>query len=344
VTIYGPDTASDWQNIFKKGKGSPDMKNLLVVVLLALALAACAAPTETTNKSAATNANKVPETPTISEAEVIAKEKAAWDAVRQKDFAGFRQIMAGDGIYVSHHGVLDPAGTVNEIKELDLTNVSFFDWKVLPIDKDAVLVTYTAHINGRIKGQPLVSSSVRGSTAWVKRDGQWLAIYHQDSEAKSAPAAGANKPAKPAASPAAKPAQASPGADPIADEKMVWESLKSNNSDALGTLLASDSVEVEPEGVYDKAGSVKMVSQTDLSAAAVSDFKAVKLNEGAALVTYLVKIPGVAPEGEHHTTIWVDRGGKWLALFHQGTPVLKEVQPVAEKPSPGRAAKAPIKY
>jgi hypothetical protein len=124
--------------------------------------------------------------------------------------------------------------------------------------------------------------------------------------------------------------------------------LKSNNSEAFAAFLASDSVEVEPGGVYDKAGSVKSVSENDFSKATISDFKTLKIDEDTTLVTYMVKIPGIAPEGEHHTTIWINRGGKWLALFHQGTPVLKEVQPVSEKPGASPAAnpkaKAPIKY
>jgi hypothetical protein len=324
-----------------KAKGSLAMKKLLAVVISVLALAACAAPTETTNRSSSTNANKAGETMLISDADVITKEKQAWDAVRRKDFESFKKIMAGDGIYVSHHGVLDPAGTIKETKELDLTDLSFSDWKVLPINKDAVVVIYTAHVQGRIEGQPLVATAVRGSTAWVNRGGQWLAIYHQDSEAKPAPTPGSNKPK---ATSGATPAQASTGADPIADEKLVWEALKSNNSEAFEAFLASDSVEVEPGGVYDKAGSVKSVSQTDFSKATISDFKTLKIDEDVALVTYMVKIPGIAPEGEHHTTIWINRAGKWLALFHQGTPVLKEVQPVPAKTSGSPAVKAPIKY
>src|SRR5436309_2594851 len=107
------------------------MKKLLAVFISVLALAACSAPTEMTNKSSSKNASKAGET--ISDADVIAKEKQAWDAVRRKDFETFKKIMAGDGVYVSHHGVLDPAGTIKETKELDLTDLTFSDWKVVPI-------------------------------------------------------------------------------------------------------------------------------------------------------------------------------------------------------------------
>jgi len=321
------------------------MKRLLAGIVAALAAAACVAPTETTNRSTE-SVNKSAETkpPTLSNEEVIAREKQAWEAVKTKDAEGFRNIMANDGIYVSHHGILDPTGTINETKELQLTDLSFSDWKVLPIEKDSVLVTYTAHINGRIKGMPLVSSQVRGSTAWVRREGKWLAIYHQDSEAKPA-SAPKNKPAKTTNTPAATGAPASTGSDPIANEKIIWDTLKSKNYDAFAALLAPDSLEVEPEGVFDKAGSVKGVSEPDLSQVALSDLRSLKIDDDTALVTYMVKGGSVDPSGEHHTTIWARRDGKWLALFHQGTPVLKELHPVSEKTSSAEAKpKSSTKY
>ena len=322
------------------------MKRLLAVLVSALVAVACAAPNETGSKPANTNANKPAETTssTISEGEVIAKEKNAWDAVKNKESVGFRKIMADNGLYVSHHGVLDPAGIVKETADLELTDLSFSDWKVAPIDKGAVLVTYTAHINGRIKGMPLVSSQVRGSTAWVNRNGNWLAIYHQDCEAKAAPTPSANKPAKSASSPKS---IASTSDDPVANEKIIWDALKIHDIDAFAALLAPDSVEVEPEAVYDKAGSVKAVGKGDFSKAALSNWQSLKIDEDAALVTYMVKGGGVDPSGEHHTTIWVKRDGKWLALFHQGTPVLKELKPVSAQPGPSVSPKSkspPIKY
>jgi hypothetical protein len=31
----------------------------------------------------------------------------------------------------------------------------------------------------------------------------------------------------------------------------------------------------------------------------------------------------MSPDGERQSTIWVNRGGKWLAVFHQGTTIVK---------------------
>jgi hypothetical protein len=48
----------------------------------------------------------------------------------------------------------------------------------------------------------------------------------------------------------------------------------------------------------------------------------VKVDADATIVTYVVKGPRNAfgPKGARHTTIHANRSGRWLAVFHQGTP------------------------
>ncbi len=126
-------------------------------------------------------------------------------------------------------------------------------------------------------------------------------------------------PAKATASPA--PRTAVTGPDPAANEKLVWDAIKSKNYDAFASFLAPEAIEIEADAVYDKAGSIKSVSMFDASKAELSDWKTVKFDNDAALVTYTVKMP--PPQAaERHGTIWANRAGKWLAVFHQGTPVM----------------------
>jgi len=130
----------------------------------------------------------------------------------------------------------------------------------------------------------------------------------------------------------------------VANEKLVWEAIKSKNYDAFAAMLAPDSIEVEADGVYDKAASVKGISMFDASKAQLSDWKSVKIDSDAALDTYLVTIPGAKPPKERHSTIWVNRSGKWLALYHQGSPVEPPPPPgpkPAASPKPTATAKPP---
>jgi hypothetical protein len=305
------------------------MKRLLVLACFLIAAVACA-PQPTSNNTT-TNANTTSEVKPAappSEADIIAKEKASWDVVKKKDWAAFEKMVASDFVEILSDGVHDRAQVMTNLKDFDLTDVTYADWKFVPIDTDAALVTYSATMKGTYKGQPVPAGPYRLSSAWVKRNGEWVTIYYQETLAKAPPPPPppAKGEAKPTTSPMAKPAEAGP--DVTANEKLVWDALKSKNYDAFASYLASDSIEVEPDGVYDKTGSVKLVGMFDLSKAELSDWKTAKFDDDASLVVYTVKLPKMEPE--YHATIWVKREGKWQALFHQGTPA---ATPETNKPA-----------
>jgi hypothetical protein len=302
------------------------MKKLLALVSL-LVIAACAPPTNNnadvgTNRATNSNA-EISSAAVLSEADAIAKEKAVWDTIKNKDYAAFGNMLADDQVEVGADGVHDKAQSIAMVKEFEPTEITFSDWKFLPIDKDAVVLTYTVNVKGKYKGKEFPRENVRASSAWVNRRGKWLAVYHQEcKEAKAMPPAAASSPAKKAATPAASASPLTLGSDAIANEKAIWEAIKTKNYDGFASALAPESIEVEPTGVNDKAGSVKGVSQFDASKAELSEFKATPFDADAVLVTYMVKLPGPDP-AERHSTIWSRRDGKWLAVFHHGTPVAK---------------------
>ena len=316
------------------------MKKIFAVVsLLILALACAAPPTNdvATNREANVAAEK-PAAMAMTEADAIAKEKAIWETIKVKDYEAFGNMLASDSLEVIDIGVNDKAASLAGIKDFEPSEVVFSDWKYLPIDKDAYLVIYTVNTKGKIQGKEFPPQTVRGSSAWVARDGKWQAIFHQECPIKPpmTPSATPATAAKPAASPSTAPvAAATPGSDMIANERMVWDLFKAKNYDAFADLLAADFIEVEPDNVYDKAGSVKGVTMFDASKSVLSDFKTVNIDADAAIVTYVAKNPAFAPEGERHSTIWVNRGGKWMGLFHHGgTPVAKMPATPAKATSP----------
>jgi hypothetical protein len=309
------------------------MKKILALVFFLMVAAACTKePATNTGMASNTNSMMATKSAAPSAADIFAKEKATWETIKNKDYAAFGNMLASDYIEVENDGVYDKASIIAYVKDLNFTDTTFSDWKMMSIDNDAVILTYTTNVKGTFKGEALPPGPYRSAAAYVNRGGKWQSIYYQQTLAKPAPSPappGKSQPAKPAASPAAKAAEA--GSDPIANERMVWDAIKSKNYDAFGAFLAPDSVEVEADGVYDKAGSVKSVRTVDLSKASLSDWKSVKLDDDASLVTYMVKLPGMDPDQERHTTIWANRGGRWMALFHQGTPVAKPAAKPATK-------------
>src|SRR5216684_951998 len=123
------------------------MNKILAIVTFLIFTAACStAPSG--NKETTANANKTVETKSakVSEADIIAKEKAGWDAIKKKDWDAFGKTLASDYIEVLDDGVHDKAGTLAAIKNFDLTDITYSDWKMLTIDKDAVIIIYSATV------------------------------------------------------------------------------------------------------------------------------------------------------------------------------------------------------
>ena len=200
------------------------MKKILALVCLLVFAAACATH-PSGNKDMTANANssanksadmKSAAAPTL--ADIQAKESAGWEAVKKKDWAAFEKLLASDYIEVMDDGVHDRARTLETVKDLDLTDYTLSDWKLTPIDKDAVIITYTSNNEkGTYKGEPFPPGPYREAAAYVKRNGEWVAIYYQEtlvekSEMPPAPPPGKTTPTK-----------TETGPDPIANEKIVWD-------------------------------------------------------------------------------------------------------------------------
>jgi hypothetical protein len=320
------------------------MKKTLTLVLSLIVMAACAAPP--TNRDAAVDTNRnanrpADAAPAITEADAIAKEKAIWDAIKNKDYAGFEGMLADNFLEVLPDGVIDRAGSLAGVKQFEPSEINFSDWKFQAIDKDVFLVVYTVSVKGKFAGEEVPSDPVRSSSVWVNRGGKWLGAFHQEctvAKASPSPTNPANAP-KAAASPQATSTAIATGPDPIANEKLIWDLLKSARYDEFADLLAPEAIEVEPDNVYDKAGTVRGIRMFDASKAVLSDWKTVNFNDNTSLVIYTVKNVSASREGERHSTIWANRNSKWLAVFHHGgTPVRN---PSSTPPPPPKPSASP---
>jgi hypothetical protein len=310
------------------------MKRLtaLAALLLVAAAAGCTTTTDNTNTvNANANANvAATATPAAgpTQADIEARERQVWDAIKAKNWDAFAAMLADDFVIVGGDGVETKTQMMGEIKKYDLTDYTFSDVRFLKVDADLAVLVYDTTEKSSYDGKPSSGKPTHNSSAWVSRGGKWVAVYHQESEGVEmpppppTPAAGASPAASPVASPAASPAASSQPAPASATdaEKAVWNAIKAKNADAFAAFLLPDALEVEPEGVMDKATSAKMITGFDASKWVLSDFKETKLDADATLVTYKAAGPDRGKNIEmYHSTIWTNHGGQWKAAFHQGS-------------------------
>ncbi|HVF44569.1 MAG TPA: nuclear transport factor 2 family protein [Pyrinomonadaceae bacterium] len=325
------------------------MKRLIALAALLCAASACTTTTENANTGANTNnanaaATATPTPAGVSQADIEAKERQVWDALKAKNWDAFSGMLAEDFVIVRNDGVQTRAQMLEEIKKYDLTEYSFSDIRFVRVDPDLAIITYTATEKSSYDGRPMPSKPTRASSAWVNKGGKWVSAYHQETEVAETtppPAGGANSntAANANANAAANSnanahsantnanASASPmaaeAANPVDKEKRVWEEFKAKDWAAFSTDLADEFIEVEPTGVYTKASAVEGLKQMDASKYTLSDWKETKIDADASVVTYHVKSADGKEEG-NHATVWAKRGERWWAFLHQGTPVVKK--------------------
>jgi hypothetical protein len=108
-----------------------------------------------------------------------------------------------------------------------------------------------------------------------------------------------------------------------AAETKLWEGWKNKDVKPFKAALAADFVMVEYAGVSGKNDVVKEITSLpcEVKSFKLSDWKLTMINSGAAFLTYKGTADGtcggMAIPPTWASSVWVNRGGKWLAFSHQ---------------------------
>lgn len=109
----------------------------------------------------------------------------------------------------------------------------------------------------------------------------------------------------------------------VANERRVWEALKKRDISSLDALLADDLSVVNENGTMTKPAFLQSVPNLTITYYSIEDAKVTFLSSEVAVLTYkatfLVLEPDYPSNPVYQTTVWVKRGGKWLAALNQET-------------------------
>lgn len=110
-----------------------------------------------------------------------------------------------------------------------------------------------------------------------------------------------------------------------ANEVKILNALKANDAKTFTSMVAGDGWSVDLNGSSAMKDFIPMIKDMKFESYKMRDVKVVSLSKDAALLTYTLDEKG-SMQGEafppvvYATTAYANRGGKWIAIFHQETP------------------------
>ena len=125
---------------------------------------------------------------------MMAKEKAAWQAFKDKNADEFQKLLDKDIRCVYAEGIKKLQNELDDLKTSDLKSFTISDFDMFTDEPDVVVTTYTVKVEGTINGQDVTGNYNAGSV-WKAEKGKWMVIFHTNMKAETAAAAA------PAASP-----------------------------------------------------------------------------------------------------------------------------------------------
>ena len=133
------------------------------------------------NKAAKTKGKAM--TQSSPDKDLIDREKAVWEIVKNKQVDAFRKNFVDNYSGVSSDGVKDINQEVEGVRIVDLKSYSLADTKVVFPNKGTAVLTYKVTVEGSYQGQD-ISGVYYASSVWVNQGGKWLAILHTEAKAE----------------------------------------------------------------------------------------------------------------------------------------------------------------
>src|SRR5437660_5776742 len=110
-------------------------------------------------------------------AAIEAKEKAAWQAFKDKKPDDFKKVVSADFRGAYAEGVSDMDKELSDMKKWDMKSFTISDYTAFSDEKDVMVTTYTVKIEGTFDGKD-ASGTYNAGSVWKQENGQWMAIFH----------------------------------------------------------------------------------------------------------------------------------------------------------------------
>jgi hypothetical protein len=116
---------------------------------------------------------------------MMAKEKAAWQAFKDKNAADFKKVVDKDFRGVYAEGISDMEKELSDMKKWDMKSFTISDYTAFSDEKDVMVATYTVKVEGTFEGKD-ASGTYNAGSVWKMEKGTWMAIFHTNVKQEAA--------------------------------------------------------------------------------------------------------------------------------------------------------------
>ncbi len=238
----------------------------------------------------------------------IAMEKEDWEALKHKDKAAATRLLADDFVGMYDFGFFTKSEWIKQIDEqYTVDDYTIENPKLLRPSANTALLLYTSNCKGTGTWTEFCSHASRISDLFVERNGQWVALFSQDTQATSS--------------------QPLPHDDlstqALAKEREILDAQNRNDWAAFAKLLADDLVAIDEDGIHSKNELLEQIRAAEVrfSDYKMESVKVIPQNNGA-IVAYKETLVGTE-HGKPFTwhiythSHWERQGGKWLMTMFQ---------------------------
>jgi Domain of unknown function (DUF4440) len=116
---------------------------------------------------------------------MMAKEKAAWQAFKDKKAEDFKKLVDKDVRCVYAEGVSNMQKELDDMKKWDMKSFTISNYDAFSDEKDVIVTTYVVNVEATYDGKD-ASGTYNSGSVWKKEGNDWLAIFHTNIKQESA--------------------------------------------------------------------------------------------------------------------------------------------------------------
>jgi hypothetical protein len=117
---------------------------------------------------------------TPTKEEIIAQEKAVWNAFNDRNVDQVKKLISTDVITVYPNGIYNFQQRLDGMSKMTMKSFSLSDFNLSMPDVNVAIISYKAKVENRDGS----SADLNCATVWNLKGGEWKAVFHSDMKAE----------------------------------------------------------------------------------------------------------------------------------------------------------------